>query len=296
MLKVSGNSGDKLLTREASMSDTARFGELMGDFLRGLLGAPSTFAQHSSEAAPTRKWAVVDASDVNIGTMVSLDLELDPGEIPGQLTKDVEAFGIAHFKSGETCFLNVVVAKDYANAISLVPAAPPPPTPASAPAPVAPIGPEEVNRKWNLVAEGDVQPYSSTPYEVTLLQRIIPGTDITRIGGQIFDPKSQQRVSFSVTHDPVEYIILAVVAGFAALICGGVVLGDDILNRGKNRAREHCGDRGVKRLTIKRKYGFGWKKGAVDVGCGEDYIIECNPPPGPPVLRSQSRSRRSPSG
>jgi hypothetical protein len=97
------------------------------------------------------------------------------------------------------------------------------------------------------------------------------------IGGQIFNPKSQVRINYSVTHDPIEYAILAVVVGIAALICGGVVLSDDILNRGKNRAREHCGEHGVKKLTIKRKHGFGWDKGA-HVGCGEDYIIECNSP------------------
>jgi hypothetical protein len=114
-----------------------------------------------------------------------------------------------------------------------------------------------------------------------------------RIGGHIFDPKSQKRVNFSVTHDPIETIILAVVTGFAALICGGVVLTDVILNRGKARATEQCGDLGVKKLTIKRKYGFAWKKGSVDVGCGEDYSIECNSPPGPPVLSPQQRSRRS---
>ena len=37
------------------------------------------------------------------------------------------------------------------------------------------------------------------------------------------------------------------------------------------------GESGVKKLTIKRKYGFGWKKGGIDVGCGEDYIIVPEP-------------------
>jgi hypothetical protein len=276
------------------MSDVTRFGEQMGDFLRGLLRAPTALIPQTYEAVPARKWAVVDASEVASGTMVSLDLELDSGEIPGQLTRDVEASGIAHFKSGETRFLNVVVAKDYANAVSLIPAAPPPPPPSSEPIvpPAAPVGPEELYRKWNLVADGEIQPFSPPPYEVTFFERTIPETNVVRIGGQIFNPQSQARVNFSVTHDPIEYVILTIVVGFAALICGGVVLSDEVLNRGKNRAREHCGKHGVKKLTIKRKYGFGWNKG-VTVGCGEEYIIECNAPPGPPVLRAHPRRRRS---
>jgi hypothetical protein len=286
------------------MSDVTRFGEQMGDFLRGLLRAPVTLVPQTSEALPARKWAVVDASEVANGTMVSLDLELDPGEIPGQLTRDVEASGIAHFKSGETCFLNVVVAKDYANAVSLIPAAasppPPPPIPPAGSAntvqapvpPAAPVGPEELYRKWNLVADGEIQPFSSPPYEITFSERTVPETDVVRIGGQIFDPKTQARINYSVTHDPIEYVILAVVAGVAALICGGVVLSDEILDRGKNRALDQCGQNGVKKLTIKRKYGFGWNKG-VTVGCGTEYIIDCNSPPGPPLLRAQPRLRRS---
>jgi hypothetical protein len=305
--KVSSNCNcnNEPWRRERPMSDATRFGEQMGDFLRGLLRTPSALTPQASETVPTRKWAVVDASEVGSGTMVSLDLELDPGEIPGQLSNDVEAFGIAHFRSGETCFLNVVVAKDYANAISLIPGASPMPAPPPAWAagdpstasvsasvrPEEPVGPEELFRKWNLVADGDIQPFSSPPYEITFSERTVPETDVVRIGGQIFNPKSQVRINYSVTHDPIEYVILAVVVGIAALICGGVVLSDDILNRGKNRAREHC-EHGVKKLTIKRKYGFGWNKG-VTVGCGEEYIIECNQAPGPPVLRAQPRRRRS---
>lgn len=275
------------------MSDATHFGEQLGDFLRGLLRTPSAAAQRSPEAVHASKWAVIDANEMVNGTMVSLDLELDPGEIPGQLTRDVEAFGIAHFKSGETCFLNVVVAKDYANVVSLVPAAPPVPAPAAPGPSAAQVGSEEVHPKWNFVADGDVQPSGSKPYEVTFFERTLPGTNVVRIGGQIFDPNSQRRVNFSVTHDPVETIIIAVVAGFAALICGGVVLSDVILNRGKQRAKEQCGDLGVRKLTIRRKYGFAWKKSVPDVGCGEDYSIECNSPPGPPVLQSFGRSKRS---
>lgn len=207
------------------MTDAARFGEQLGDFLRGLLRTPSPSAQQAPKAAPARKWAVVDANEVRTGAMVSLDLELEPGEAPGQLTRDVEAFGIAHFSTGETCFLNVVVAKDYANAISLIPAAPlspaalPPGSPSPNTPPAGPVGLEEGKRsgthaeevppRWNLVADGDRQPFGSQPYEVTFFERSVAGTDVIRIGGQIFDPKSQNRVNFSVTHDPVETITLA---------------------------------------------------------------------------------------
>ena len=70
---------------------------------------------------PPRKWAVVDANEIATGVMVSLTLDLDHPVPFGQLTRDQEANGLVHFASGISTLLNVVIAKDYANAISLLP-------------------------------------------------------------------------------------------------------------------------------------------------------------------------------
>ena len=66
------------------MSDATHFGEQLGDFLRGLLRTPSAAAQRSPEAVHASKWAVIDANEMVNGTMVSLDLELDPARITSE--------------------------------------------------------------------------------------------------------------------------------------------------------------------------------------------------------------------
>ena len=203
-----------------------KIGEQFGDFLRGFLRTPATASAKSPEAIqPPRKWAVVDANEVSTGVMVSLDLELDPSEPPGQMTRDPEADGLVHFPTGVTSPLNLVVAKDYANAISLIPAVFPGAQPSTSVS------------GWHLVADGDPQPFGKSAYQISFFERLVPGTDVMRIGGHIFDPNTQKRVNFSVTHDPIETVILAVVVGFAALICGGVVLHDAILNAGYEKAQ-----------------------------------------------------------
>ena len=39
------------------------------------------------------------------------------------------------------------------------------------------VRPNELYRKWNLVADGDIQPFSSPPYEITFFERTVPETD-----------------------------------------------------------------------------------------------------------------------
>jgi hypothetical protein len=114
------------------------------------------------------------------------------------------------------------------------------------------------------------------PHQVTLFERVVPGTSVVRLTGQIFDPKSNNRVNFTVTHDPAPIVVIAIVAGFAALICGGIVLTEAVLNNCIAQSHNQCGERGVKKITVKRHYGFGWGNGSPDIGCGQECQIECN--------------------
>jgi hypothetical protein len=247
-----------------SVSESHKIGEQVGDFLRGLLQVKST--DTAQKVLPEKKkYIVVDSTETSTGTTVSLDMESDGSEILGSFTRDVTFDGIVQFRAGATFPLQQIIAKDYANALSLQPV------------------PNKPN-SWNIVADGDVQPFGMRPYEVMFLERIIPSTSVVRISGQILDPNPTQtpgdnetRVNFTVTHDPVETVVLAIVAGLAALICGGVVLVAAATDHCTAQGQMQCGGRGVRKITLRRKYGFSWKKGSVDIGCGEECMIECNP-------------------
>ena len=96
-----------------------RFGEQMGEFLRGLLQVRSPILPAPVPRPSPEKWAVVDCTST--GVMTSLDLELDPGKAPGRQTRDLEASGLLHFPSGNTVVLEQIIAKDYANALAFIP-------------------------------------------------------------------------------------------------------------------------------------------------------------------------------
>jgi hypothetical protein len=246
-----------------SASELSKFGEQVREFLRGLLQVQDTAQQ---DQVPTQKYIVVDSTETSTGTTASLEMERDGTEVPGSLTRDVTFNGTVQFNSGRTFPLQQVISKDYANALSLQPMAQKPGT-------------------WNIVADGNPQPQlpppgippPAKPYEVTFVERTIAGTSVVRLSGQIFEPNKNQRVNFAVTHDPAEFVVIAIVAGLAALICGGIVLAEAVTNECTAEAKNQCGERGVRKITLRRKYGFSWKKGGPDIGCGHDCQIECNP-------------------
>jgi hypothetical protein len=199
----------------------------MGEFHRGLLQVRSPVLPAAAPRPGPQKWTVVDCSEAFTGVMTSLDLELDPGEAPGRLTRDLEASGLLHFPSGRTVELKQIIAKDYANELVFVPF----------------MGKPGV---WKVVVGGDEQPFGKAPYEITCFERKLPNQEVTRIGGQWFDPNSQKRVSFSVTHDPVETIILAIVVGVVALVYCGQVNSEPSSTELMSKAKELCGDQGLK--------------------------------------------------
>jgi hypothetical protein len=241
------------------MSEFHKLGEQVGDFLRGLLQIKNAGTTQRVQLPGKKKYVLVDGTELSEGTTVSLDMALNEAEILGASLKDVVFDGFVQFKDGSIFPIQQIIAKDYANALSLQPA------------------PNDFDT-WNILANGDIQPFSQRPYQVKIRERGVSETSVVRISGQIFDPNTDKRVNFTVTHDPIETAaVLAIVAGFAALICGGVVLVEAVTNHCTAQGKEQCGKRGVRKITLKRKYGLIWKKGGTEIGCGEECIIECNP-------------------
>jgi hypothetical protein len=234
------------------VSEIYVLGRQVGDFLRGLL-----LTTEPDTPQPANKYVVGDASIVN-GPTVSLDLEGDGNRLSSPLEQDVVFNGVIQFPSGRSSFIQQVIARDYANALSLV-------------------RKSEDPSKYHLIAGGALQPSDQPgqPHEISIFsERTVPGTSVQRVTGQLWDPKSQTRISFTVTHDP-EPITIAVVTLTAALICGAVVITEALLDNCVRRAAEQCGERGVRKIVVKRTYGFSWK-GGPEVGCGQDCQIECN--------------------
>jgi hypothetical protein len=251
------------------MTDFHRIGEDIGDFLRGLLQTKEVNTQTLRSA---KKYLLVDATELSEGTSVSLDLQLGSAEFADVVSRDVVFEGVVQFKSGKKVDLQQTVAQNYARALALVPVPERPDT-------------------FHIAANGETQPSTTAPYEVVLYERKAADGSVVRLTGQIAniglkdelgnvlkDPNGgdvKTHVNFTVTHDPIDLAVIGLVGGLAALICGGVVLIDAILNDCLKEAKEQCGKRGVKKITIKRSYGFSWKKGP-DVGCGQHCEIECN--------------------
>ncbi|WOH51127.1 hypothetical protein [Bradyrhizobium sp. sBnM-33] len=251
------------------MTDFHKIGADMGDFLRGLLQSKEIKTETQGSA---KKYLLVDATEVSQGTSVSLDLQLGSAEFAEVVSRDVVFEGVVQFKSGQTAALQQTVAQNYARALALVPVA----------------GKPDV---LHIVADGELQPSAKAPYEVTLHERKAVEGSVVRLTGQIANiglkdasgiavvdaakREVKTHVNFTVTHDPIDFGVIGLVGGLAALICGGVVLIDAILNDCLRDANAQCGTRGVKKITIKRSYGFSWKQGP-DVGCGQTCEIECN--------------------
>jgi hypothetical protein len=252
------------------MTDFHRIGEDIGDFLRGLLQTKEVNIQTLPSA---KKYLLVDATELSEGTSVSLDRQLGSAEFADVVSRDVVFEGVVQFKSGQTIALQQTIAQDYARALALVP-----------------VVPEKPNT-FHIVANGETQPSATAPYEVVLYERKAADGSVVRLTGRIANiglkdgagnalkgsngEDLKTDVNFTVTHDPIDLVVIGLVGGLAALICGGVVLIDAIHNDCLKEAKEQCGKRGVKKITIKRSYGFSWKKGP-DVGCGQHCEIECN--------------------
>jgi len=234
------------------MSETRRIGQQVGEFMRGLLEV----TEPPVVALPSNKYLLCDAAIVQ-GPAVSLDMEVNENRLSPPFAQDVVFNGIVQFPFGRNSLIQQIIARDYANALSLVRDSTDP-------------------NKYRIFAGEVAQPSDQPqPHEITLFERAVKGTSVQRATGQVWDPKSGARISFTVTHDPIE-IGVGIVALTAALICGGIVIVQEILDHCTQHAQAMCGTRGVRKIVIQRKYGFSWK-GGPEIGCGEDCQIECNP-------------------
>jgi len=233
-------------------TDLYKFGEQLGDVLRGLLGVKSTMIT-GGPSGP--KYLIVDATETSSGVTVSLDAEFDVTQPLSNLTSDAGFSGTLLFASGTQFPVRVVIAQKYASALSLVP----------------------VSGKANtfqIFAGQDPQPLNA-PHIITIDERAVSGTQVERITGQVVDPKSKLRVNFTVTHDPAPVVVAGIVAGIAALICSAIVLTEAIIDNCTTQGKEQCGEGKVKKITVKRSYGFSWNAGSPQIGCGQDCEIEC---------------------
>lgn len=233
-------------------TDFHKFGEQLGDVLRGLLSVkpPSTTGGRSMP-----KYLVVDATETSSGVTVSLDAEFDVTQLLSNLTSDAVFSGTLLFASGERNRMRVVIAQKYASALSLVSV------------------PGKANT-FQIFAGKDPQPLDA-PHVITINERIVSGTQVERITGQVFDPKSKLRVNFTVTHDPAPIVVAGIVAGIAAVICGAIVLTEAIIDNCTTQGAEQCGEGKVKKITVVRTYGFKWNEGSPEIGCGQNCEIEC---------------------
>lgn len=137
-----------------------------------------------------RKWLRVDSMEPDTGVFTSVDGFSDT--IENAFTADVEWTGHSVLPGGEIIQMNVSIEKSCANSLSLVPAG---------------------GGLYHLESAGVPQP-PGTPYEIHLVERTIPGTDVLIITGYSYDPSTGKRVMFTVTHDPLPlWIILAIAAG-----------------------------------------------------------------------------------
>jgi hypothetical protein len=234
----------------------------------GTSAGPAPDGALAGAAGP--KWLVVDASLPRHGTSVSLDAHFDASLPPGSYASDIKLCGAAVFPGGRIfggtpapvsaikslapaesyC---VKLGKSYANALALV---------------------SRGGESYHVTAGGDPQPLGA-PWDIRLRERIVPGTAVRRLTGWALDPSTGLYVHFTITHDPAPIVVIGIVAGIVALVCGAIVLTDEIKDKCINQANAQCGQRGVKKITVNRTYGFAWSKG-FRAGCGTDCEIECH--------------------
>jgi hypothetical protein len=148
-------------------------------------------ASHSQDLVPGRKWVRIDSVDVETGIFTSVDGYSDSSQ--NIFASDVDLAGHAVLTSGEIVPATVMVEQDVANALSL-----------------RSLG----GGRYQLELDGVAQP-PEAPWEIHLVERTIPGTDVLSLTGYADDPATGKRLVFTITHDP--YIIV-IVLGIAILI------------------------------------------------------------------------------
>jgi len=233
-------------------SDFHKFGEQLGDVLRGFLGTKQRPAP-AGQSSP--KYLVVDATETSSGVTVSLDAEFDVTKPLSDLASDAVFSGTLLFASRKRNNMRVVIAQKYASALKLVPV------------------PGEENT-FKIFAGSDPQPLDN-PHIITIDERVVSGTQVERLTGQVYDSVNDIRVNFTVTHDPAPVVVAGIVAGIAAVICGAIVLTEAIIDNCTTQGVEQCGKGKVKKITVNRKYGFIWNEGSPEIGCGQDCEIVC---------------------
>lgn len=210
-------------------------------------------ADQTASSCP--KFLVVDAIEPATGVQISLDADLTrDGKLPER--RDAQLTGNLRLPSGDVTPILVAIPSKYAHAIRLVRTS-------------------DGSDAYKIMAEG-IPEATSSAFEITLTERQVPGTDVTRVEGQLYDPATKRRLNFTITHDPVPIVVvIGVVAAAAVVICGAIVLADKWKNDCTSKAREQCGENRVKEVTAVRTYGFAWDKSGPRVGCGEDCKIVC---------------------
>jgi hypothetical protein len=197
-------------------------------------------------------WLLVDATDVSSGATASLEAVMDVNVQLAGLESDVVLTGRLVVASGKSLSLRETIDRNFLRNASLV------------------AVPGKPNT-YNVVAGGVALPKEG-PWEIIYKERMLPGTKISRITGQIFDPKNNRRVNFTGSSDPLPVVV--VIAGAAVVICGAVVLMEAVLDDCVKRGQNECGKRGLKTVIVERTFGFSWKRG--EFGCGQECKIECN--------------------
>lgn len=165
------------------------------EFLRSatLLGAGagvSVLAGACSDDSPTRagrKWIRLDATDVTSGVLMSLDGFSDMSE--GPLTSDVEMIGHIVLPSGDILPLTTRIDKDFGNSLSM-----------------ESLGGDA----YRLEAAGIPQPLAGA-FEIHLVERTIPGTNVIILTGYSVNPVTARRVNFTITHDPWRLVVVVAV-------------------------------------------------------------------------------------
>lgn len=170
------------------------------DFLRSaaLLGAGAGMSTLASGCSPDsglpmspaqavvagRKWVRIDSVDIDTGIFTSIDGYSDNSE--NIFASDVDLAGHAVLPTGEIVPTTVAVDRELANSLSL-----------------RSLG----DGRYHVEVGGVAQP-PGAPWDVHLVERTIPGTDVLSLTGYADDPATGKRMLFTITHDP--YIIVIV--------------------------------------------------------------------------------------
>jgi hypothetical protein len=156
-----------------------------------LLGACSEaagpLANSSHDLITGRKWVQSTVFDPETGEFTSLEGFTDTPE--NVLGSDAEFSGYTIKLSGE--IVSVVKSVDRHRAGTWT---------------LHPLGGD----LYQLKIGGVVQPSGGPPYQIHLVERMIPGTDVTVITGYSYDPDTGKRVCFNVSHDPIWFYVIVV--------------------------------------------------------------------------------------